>query len=221
MRSRFFAFGALAASATVATGVGAYVSAWSRSRHVRTPTKKLIILSGPIGAGKSTAGRLLCQEYPSIQTLSFAAPLKQFLSALGYSDQSLYGTQAQKLELHPFWGVSARDAMQRLGTNILRRECPKHLPEFDPIWVRALEFKVQTLLEQGTAVVVDDGRFPDEIAMLKKYGGVHIRIVRQGTTHAPGSHASETALDNVVPDHVIVNDGSIDDLRRKLLQIVA
>jgi hypothetical protein len=53
-----------------------------------------------------------------------------------------------------------------------------------------------------------------------KRGGVMIRVERPGvgpTKDKHGrAHVSETALDDWPFDHVLVNDGSVDDLHRKL-----
>jgi len=53
------------------------------------------------------------------------------------------------------------------------------------IWVRAWE---QSLPEDAD-VVVDDVRFPNEVAAIRRLGGDVIRICRDG--HEPGEHISE------------------------------
>lgn len=67
--------------------------------------------------------------------------------------------------------------------------------------------------------VITDVRFPNEAQAIKDKGGILIRLNRGlGDT---GNHASETALDNYDGfDVVIANNGTIDDLIKKLVKVL-
>ena len=69
---------------------------------------------GRAGSGKSTAAKHLEVKY-GFQRLSFAAPLKEMAVELWeLASTQVYGTLAQKEEVDPRWGISAREIMQRL-----------------------------------------------------------------------------------------------------------
>lgn len=72
-------------------------------------------LLGRAGSGKSTSAEYL-EEHFTAARYSFARPLKELAKELfGLTDEQVYGTQAQKEEVDPRYGVSARDLLIRLG----------------------------------------------------------------------------------------------------------
>lgn len=92
---------------------------------------------------------------------------------------------------------------------ILGTECFRDLLGKD-VWVNAL------LRNAEGGLVISDVRFPEEAAAVRARGGVVVEIVRTGAGRADGrstAHASETALAGDRPDHTVLNDGSIEDLR--------
>jgi hypothetical protein len=68
---------------------------------------------------------------------------------------------------------------------------------------------------QDGRYVITDVRFPNEAAALSAQGGQLWRIERPGVD-AVNDHISETALDAWIFDETIVNDGSIEDLKKKI-----
>ena len=79
--------------------------------------------------------------------------------------------------------------------------------------------------------IITDVRFPNEAKIIKDKGGIVIRVNRPlerlGNSKLPklkhtsiSQHPSETALDNYKNfDHIIENNGSIEDLITKLTNI--
>jgi hypothetical protein len=64
--------------------------------------------------------------------------------------------------------------------------------------------------------VVCDVRFGNEFARLRDIGAVLVKIERPGYGATNSSHISERDLVDAVWDHTIVNDGSIEDLHKKV-----
>ena len=60
-------------------------------------------------------------------------------------------------------------------------------------------------------VVIPDVRFPNEADAIKELGGIIWRINRHGL-NGINEHRSEHAMDSYMVDHVIYNDGSLDEL---------
>jgi hypothetical protein len=171
-------------------------------------TPRLIGLYSPApGCGKTTAANLLVDH----QRVSFAAPLKRAVWNT-LNDLGLEGFRyvyTDKEAIIPEIGVSARHMMQTLGTE-WGRDCIH--PDF---WVMIARAEAQRIMADGGSVVIDDARFPNEAAMIRDLGGELWRIDRPGISY-DGDHSSEGALEDIAPDRVIVNDGTITQLLEKI-----
>lgn len=169
-------------------------------------------ISGPLGAGKSMAAKLLSYsvsvDYGPTAIHPFAAPLKRMIGALGVDDKYLYGTQAEKeLPLDVFGGLSARYAMQTLGTEWGR----EHFGPF--FWCAAW----RATLPKGVCAIADDVRFPSEADTIFALGGCVIRLVRDlADENKPAQHASED-FTKVPYSFRVVNDKCPTILRERLL----
>ena len=169
---------------------------------------RLIGLYSPApGCGKTTVANLFIEH----QRVSFAAPLKRavwtLLGDLGTSGYHFVYTD--KEAIIPGLGVSARHMMQTLGTE-WGRACIH--PDF---WVMIARAETQRIMNDGGSVVIDDVRFPNEAAMIRDLGGELWRIDRPGVIYS-GDHSSEGGLEDITPDRVIVNDGTLAQLKEKI-----
>ncbi len=172
------------------------------------------------GHGKSTVANHL-RDYYGVGVVAFAAPLKKIAKVvMDFSDDQLYGTQAQKEAIDPRYGMSARIFLQKLGTEGIR----EHLGEMT--FCDGLVYSVRKDYANDTrpgrgpgndaVYTIDDMRFPNEAAfvdrldradrrggILPALNGLTIKIV---CTDAPPSgndaHASEAGIDRVEPEHI-------------------
>lgn len=169
---------------------------------------RLIGLYSPApGCGKSTVADLFIER----ERVSFAAPLKRAVWNM-LDDLELAGfhyVYEGKEAIIPELGVSARHMMQTLGTE-WGRACIH--PDF---WVMIARAKAERILADGRSVVIDDVRFPNEAAMIRELGGELWRIERPSIAY-DGDHESEGGLEDITPDRVIVNDGTLVQLKEKL-----
>lgn len=117
--------------------------------------------------------------------------LNRVLDAVGY-------TEAKKIP-------SVREYLQRLGTEAVRDILGENS------WTRAAENRFVGLMAEGHSVAVTGIRFPNEVRMIKYYGGTVVKILRNGTEPSNG-HSSDTELDNLPVDMVVFNNGTVDDL---------
>jgi hypothetical protein len=83
------------------------------------------------------------------------------------------------------------------------------------IWIKTWVKTASLLLHQND-VCVSDMRFCNEAAAVRELGGQVWRVHRPGT--AAGEHLSESELDQIVPDKVIRNTGSMEDLTRRVIR---
>lgn len=172
-------------------------------------TRPIVAFCGLIGSGKSTAARRLVNHH-GFAGVRFADPIKAMLRALGLSDAELDGA-LKELPCSLLGDKTPRWAMQRLGT-----EWGRQL--IDPeLWTRAWRCAVDRL-PANVGVVADDCRFANEITAVRQASpfSLVVRIVRPGV--AAAGHLSE--LQQFHADQQIVNDGSIEELRAKVDDLV-
>ena len=140
--------------------------------------KDILGICGFAGAGKDTVGQRLVENY-GYTSIAFADPLKDALTAIfGWDRAMLSGRTpesrvwreqidqwwANKLEIPHF---SPRFAMQNFGTDVMRRTF------HDQIWIINTEKRI---LDTDGPVVITDGRFANEIQMLRRLGGRIYRV---------------------------------------------
>lgn len=165
-------------------------------------------------SGKSTIAEILKDQ--GYKTVSFAKPLKdmtvRFLMGFGYSKGDAERIITDKNYVVGEVDLRIRDIVQRLGTEWGREQIHRD------VWIRMWEARQRLF----PFVVVDDMRFPNEYAMVKKHGGLMIRVQRDEAIQAnTENHASEGALDTFEFDHLVCNNGTIGELCGKISTIIA
>ena len=164
-------------------------------------------------SGKTAVANMLAQE--GFRLFSFASPLKrmacEFLVNLGYrEDEATKLVWTDKSFVVPEVGCSVRWILQTLGTEWGRDRISPDL------WVRCWEAQAS----RHDRVIADDVRFLNEAKAVKAMGGQMWKVVRPNAVH-DGSHVSEGGLDDWDGfDAVIQNDGSLSDLRAKVLALL-
>ena len=157
-------------------------------------------------SGKDTVAGIL-RERHGFQHTAFAAKLKHAAKAVFGLSTEQCNDLPYKEEVDPFWGLTPRDIVQRMGTEAMRGT-------FGPdVWIRALE---RTVTGYAVDWVISDVRFPNEAEAIQRWGGFVVRVSRRddlrGTVGQP-THASETALAGWRGwDYVIDNNGTLEDL---------
>jgi hypothetical protein len=168
-------------------------------------------------SGKSQVANILA-GYDGVSNLKFAAPLKRMARVLFAS----HGIDLLEIEEmvegklkevhHPKLGCTPRHIMQTLGTE-WGRDCIDK-----DFWVNAALSHARVMREKGFHVVIDDMRFSNEYVAILKNGGHVWKIERPGAPKPATGHPSEGLLDDFPFDRVIVNNGSLDDLCRKVVE---
>jgi hypothetical protein len=165
-------------------------------------------------AGKSATAKRL-ETTHGFKRVKLAAPLKNmlraFLDHLGYMPDIIerFVEGDLKEEVIPELGISARRAMQTLGTEWGRTYCDEDM------WANIAVRDVKHFTLYAHSTVIDDMRFPNEMRLLKEAGARCIRIVAD-RNQVSTDHPSEGLLDNEVFDYTLVNDGDLIDLHSKV-----
>jgi hypothetical protein len=179
---------------------------------------RLIVgLAGYARSGKDTAAEALVQY--GWTRAAFADKLREFLLALDPLIPGQWGAgnlRLRKLVDAVGWDYAkvtypeVRALLQRTGTDAGRKVLGAD------VWIDAL-FRGHA---DAPALVVTDVRVPTAARAVVERGGVMLRVERPGVGPARDKvgrvHESETALDDWSYDHVLDNDGTVQDLHRKL-----
>lgn len=184
---------------------------------------RLIGIHAPVpGSGKTTIAKYLEEKY-HYHRIPFADPLKlmmrTLLQSFGYNPaagERLLNDPILKEQILPELGVSPRVMMQTLGTEWGRKLVH---PE---IWLRAWKHSVQELGIYGN-VVVDDVRFPNEVAIVQSMPASTLWWVDRPNVAASAgvmAHSSQQPLDQSQFNYTLVNDGSIKDLQTMVICLV-
>jgi hypothetical protein len=203
----------------------------------------IVGLVGFIGSGKNTVANHLVQKYGYTQD-SFAHSLKDACSVIfnwprelleGDTEESRVWRErvdhwwSEKLNIPNF---TPRYAMQHLGTNTIREHFHKDL------WTLSLEHR----LSNNNNIVISDARFPNEIDLIRKQGGI-ILFIDSGTrpewydlahsaykgniaalermkTIYKDTHESEWSWIGVPLDGTIYNTGTLCELKSNINDVI-
>ena len=170
---------------------------------------KVICISGKAGHGKDTVAGMMAEM---LESDGYSTLVTHFADLVKYVCKMFFGWNGEKDEY-------GRSLLQRVGTDIVRAKDPDY-------WVGFVAEMMSMFDGEWDYVLVPDCRFPNEVDYLKASGfnTEHIRVFRKDyvglLTNEQKSHPSEIALDGVKPDRYIENDGSLEDLRRKIADVL-
>jgi len=210
----------------------------------------LIAISGKMGVGKDTIGTiiqglLLTNKNQSCEIKKFAGKLKQIASILtGIPVEKFEDQEFKKNLLDVEWGtvqdiplnsippfadmqfnvmMSVREFLQRLGTEAMRDGLHTN------VWVNALfaDYILSFHYTGDTGErlpnwIITDMRFPNEMEAVVKRNGITIRVTRpvKKSKNTARLHPSETSLDKAKFDYEIINDGTMEELVKKVREIL-
>jgi len=208
----------------------------------------IIGICGFIGSGKDTIADYLV-NFHEFRRESFASTLKDAVSAVFGWDRTLLEGRTKEArewreQVDPWWAarldmptLTPRWVLQYWGTEVCRKAF------HDDIWIASLENKLRNSKDH---VVISDCRFPNEIASIRNTGGKIVWVKRGelpdwyddavSLNKGPNGnitwarsktrleqlkiHASETAWVGTQFDSVLENNSSIDDLYKKVEQLI-
>ena len=163
---------------------------------------RVIMIGHRKRSGKDTVAALLA-DMGNVEIMRFADPMKRIVSTslgctLGELEQ--WKNDGGCVTLPDGAWVDARVLLQRFGTEAMK-------PEFgDSVWVGLLNARANA--SKADFVVVPDFRFPCELLP----GAVTVYVDRPDLPD-PDDHISERALEGYAYDYVVLNDGTLEDLR--------
>lgn len=168
---------------------------------------RLVGMTGRAGSGKN----LVASMIPGAVVIQLADPLYAALSMLTGIPEVLLRHREFKEQPVPWLGKSPRQMLQTLGTEWGRETVAQD------IWLQLCRRRIDQLREQGISMaVVADVRFDNEAAMIREAGGRICHVRRPIADEADVEHKSEAGIKMLDGDVLLVNDGTVEDLRRKV-----
>jgi hypothetical protein len=207
----------------------------------------IIGITGFIGSGKDTAANHLVAKH-GFRRDSFAGTLKDAVAQIfGWDRELLEGLTPEardwREQVDPWWAkrldmprLTPRYMLQLWGTEVCRQGF------HDDIWIASMENRLRKTVDD---IVISDVRFPNEIAAIRRAGGIVIWVqrgplpewydcaLRENTTHEdeqwlledahqlmpqkyPQVHKSEWAWIGQVFNSVVDNNGTVDQLYEQI-----
>ena len=169
-------------------------------------TRRIIGLTGAAGAGKD----LVASMIPGACRVAFADPIYHGLSTMLGIPEGVLRNRTEKETPIVGIGASPRQLLQTLGTEWGRQMIR------DDIWLRTAFWRWEQLAAGGVSlIVVPDVRFQNEARMIRENGGEVWLIHRPGVDPV-AAHVSEAGIPLRQIDRLIVNDGTVDQLRERV-----
>ncbi len=172
---------------------------------------KIFVISGKARHGKDTVALDIKEIYEKkglrVINLAYGSYIKEYAKKISDWD----GKEESK----------PRELLQELGTDIIRKKID------NDFFVRRICEDIKVYSYYFDIITISDARFPNELEWPKKIfeNVINIRIIRDGydsvLTKTEQKHLTEVALDEYNNyDYVIHNDGTLEDLKGKVLDVV-
>lgn len=179
-------------------------------------------LTGYAGSGKDTAAQALLDS--GWERRAFADAVKAGLLGVDpvvSAEDVSYVDGCSNVEL-----VHLSEIIEAMGWDFAKRAYPevrrllqaygteggRHVHGSD-CWIKA----ARASMLNGVDYVFTDARFPNEVEMIHQAGGVVVRIDRTGV-EAVNAHVSDD-IGGLPVDLVIVNNGTVEDLHTRMLEL--
>ena len=170
---------------------------------------KIIILSGKAQSGKSFIASLIVDYYNSLGKKSVSISYAKYLKDYAKDILGWDGSEDSK----------PRDFLQQVGVELIKDKINPNM-----LINRVCE-DVMVYSYFYDVIVISDARFVDEINVIKsKFDNVvviHIDGKDNSLTIDQKNHSTETSLDGFNDyDYVILNNGNVDDLKKKVFEVL-
>lgn len=183
---------------------------------------KVILLNGPPRCGKDTAGEILARH--GAYVTKFAKRLKEMVHrAFGVVEDTRcpaphYAFETEKDEpQEEFYGATPRNAYIHFSEGCLKPLLGERI--FGELVAEELgELELCTARPVNLVAVTDSGFKAEAEVLIEKHDCVLVRLHRDGCSF-DGDSRGYLALPGV-ETHDIVNDGTIEDLERKLVEVL-
>lgn len=177
---------------------------------------KVIALTGHKGAGKDTIAALIYDLIgSSVRTIAFADPIKiqimKFFDLANTHQYDLFKRTDVEYQLsdHLKHSVSGRHIVREIGM-LMRSYDTFQFTEY---------VKDEIRQDPNSVWIITDLRFDNEYLLVKSFGGKIVKVYRPGENHKD-MHITERGFDDELCDYTIENDGTIEELKEKVTELL-
>lgn len=176
----------------------------------KTKQPFVVGLCGNAGTGKDSATEFLL-HYQNTRCVRFALadPIREIGKIFGFTLNQMTDRKLKETE-DSFWKVSPRFFMQRVGTEMFRKQWR------EDVWIelarkRILDYRALSstygFIGNPRIIFISDIRFPNEAEFIKSIGGFVVKIERDGFTKTGEQlHDSEKFIASIKQDLLVKND---------------
>lgn len=170
---------------------------------------KVICISGHAQHGKDTTAQMM-RKY--LWGFGKRVLIIHYADLLKFICKQFFGWNGEKDD-------RGRTLLQHVGTEVVRAKC-------EDFWVDFVGDVLGFFDDTWDYVLIPDCRFPNEISEMRAMGFdvIHVNVLREGYDNGLSeeqlNHPSETALDGVAADHIILNNGTLVDLTREVINFM-
>jgi hypothetical protein len=176
----------------------------------------VIALTGHKGAGKDTIAALVYDILgPSVRTIAFADPIKlqimKFFDLPSTHQYDLFKRTnvTYQLKDHMSHSVSGRHIVREIGM-LMRSYNTFQFTEY---------VKDEINKDLNSLWIITDLRFDNEYLLVKSFGGKIVKVFMPNEDHKD-MHITERGFDDALCDYVINNDGTIEELKEKVMGVL-
>jgi len=149
------------------------------------------------------------ERYPELRRVMQDAGTEGMREVLG----NRYG-------LEELLGLSPWVALGELRIERALHYVEHHSEEFKTFTGRTVRTGLKSVYHWHEPLAFTDVRFPNEADLIRKHGGIVVRVARPALAPSSDVHTSETAMDNYDVDATILNDGTPRGLELAVTELV-
>jgi dephospho-CoA kinase len=156
--------------------------------------KKMVIIGfcGKAGHGKDTMANYIVELFKNhhhIKINNFAKPLKDFAKSIGFTESQLYDPDKKDTEINEHYDVTARKALQFIGTDLMRNQFNEN------VWTNAMAQDIINARHAAVEIyIVTDVRYNNEAILLRDFGAYIFKVVKIDNDSNPSSNAKNNFL---------------------------
>lgn len=183
----------------------------------------VIGLGGYATSGKDTVADFLVSDHGFVKTYmsKYLEQALLLLKPLVYIEDNIWNSPALHNDefirysvLHRAVGYNeskmlpeVRRLLQVLGTEIGRNMFG------DNYWINLIKNEILQAFSENKSVVVSGIRYPNELFMIRDYLGGQVWWIERPGVDPVNTHSSDNSLDKDNFQHVLLNNGTLEDLR--------
>jgi hypothetical protein len=174
---------------------------------------RFVGIKGLAGHGKDVVANMIADYLSPSMTakVSFADPLKEILSIVSGIPKDRI--DHMKTSVVPEFGMTVRTMLQKIGTDAMRNQLD------DGVWIKIAERRIRDI-PRHKVVIFPDVRFENEMEFIHMNEGIILNVYRPQRVFDDSVYQHISEMGGFEADYAIINDGSLEDLRRKVYTLM-